>query len=82
MGGVSGSTADETFRGTVRDVATSDCGPATVIVTRQGVGRSGRVWLTTGAAMPSTVILTDDQADKLIALVAAARDARSADPAG
>jgi hypothetical protein len=31
--------------------------------------------------MLSTVVLTDDEAEQLIALVAAARDARSADPA-
>ncbi|HYZ08023.1 MAG: hypothetical protein LC799_23065 [Actinobacteria bacterium] len=74
------STRDETYRG-MTTARMPDNETTRVIVTRQGLGRNGRVWLTTGATMLSTVVLTDDEAEQLIALVAAARDARSADPA-
>ncbi len=47
---MSGSTRDETFRGAMRG-RTPDGEPTTVIVTRQGLGRDGRVWLTFNGAI-------------------------------
>ena len=53
-----GSTPDETFRGTMRG-STPDGDYATVIVTRQGLGSAGRVWLTFNGAIKTTVVMTD-----------------------
>lgn len=76
-----GSTPDETFRASLH-AGTPEDGPATLVVTRQGLGRAGRVWLMLGGAtVATTLVLTDDQADELAALITAARGARSADPA-
>lgn len=69
---MTGSTQDETYRATMQ-ARTPDNAITTVIVTRRGAGRNGRVWITTGATMLSTVVLTDDQADQLTGLVTAAR---------
>jgi hypothetical protein len=51
---MSGSIQDETFRGTMCG-RTPDGQLATVIVTRQGLGRNGRVWLTFNGAIKTTL---------------------------
>lgn len=65
----------ETFRGTLQG-RTPDGDPATVIVTRQGLGQAGRVWLTFLGAIKTTQVMTDDQADQLVELLHAARRPR------
>ncbi|MGH3984552.1 MAG: hypothetical protein ACRDST_18170 [Pseudonocardiaceae bacterium] len=55
---------DETFRGTMRG-RTPDGQPATVIVTRQGHGRDGHVWLTFDGAIKTTVMMTDGETGQL-----------------
>lgn len=72
------SPSDETFRGTVQG-RTPDGDFATVIVTRQGLGQAGRVWVTFLGAIKTTQVLTDEQADQLAELIHAARRARRAE---
>ncbi|MGH3973970.1 MAG: hypothetical protein ACRDS9_11715 [Pseudonocardiaceae bacterium] len=67
----SGSTPEETFRGALAG-RTPDGDRATVIVTRQGLGRDGRVWLTFNGAIKTTVELTDPEAVELNKLIGAA----------
>jgi biotin-(acetyl-CoA carboxylase) ligase len=69
------STPDETFRATMRG-QTPDGEPATVIVTRQGLGRDGRAWLTFNGAIKTTVVLTDQEAEQLAGLLGDAARAR------
>jgi hypothetical protein len=59
-----GSTPDETFRGTMQS-RTPDGDYATVIVTRQGLGNAGRVWLTFNGAIKTTVVMTDLETARL-----------------
>lgn len=66
---------DESYRATVA-ASTPDGGECTVVVTRQGHGRTARVWLTTGASVLSTVVLTADEAGNLAELLTTARAAR------
>ena len=67
------STIDEeTFRGTVEG-CTPDTDSATVIVTRRGLGRSGRVWLTFNGSIRATLVMTDQQTEWLVELLIAAR---------
>jgi biotin-(acetyl-CoA carboxylase) ligase len=47
-----------------------------VIVTRKGLGRSGRVWLTFLGALKTTVVMSDEQAGNLAELLHAARGSR------
>jgi hypothetical protein len=61
---MNGSTRDETFRGTMRG-RTPDGEFTTVIVTRQGLGRAGRVWLTFNGAIKTTVVMTDGETGQL-----------------
>lgn len=72
---VSGSTPDEAFRASLRAHTPSD-DLATVIVTRQGLGRAGRVWLTFDGAMKTTAIMTDPETTHLIELLGKAMAAR------
>lgn len=72
---VSGSTPDETFRGTMRG-RTPDGAPATVIVTRQGLGRDARVWLTFNGAIKTTVVMTNGESGQLGELLDKATVAR------
>jgi hypothetical protein len=51
---------DETFRATMRG-RTPAGEPTTLIVTRQGVGRDGRVWVTFDGALRTTVVMTDPE---------------------
>jgi biotin-(acetyl-CoA carboxylase) ligase len=50
--------------------------PATVIVTRQGQGSEGRVWITFSGAWATTAVMTDEDAERFERLVSAARKAR------
>ena len=71
----SGSTPDETFRETMQG-STPDGDPTTVIVTRQGLGRDGRVWLTFNGAIKTTVVMTDPETVQLCELLNEAAAAR------
>lgn len=72
---MSGSSSVETFRGTMRG-RTPDGDPTTVIVTRRGLGRDGRAWLTFDGAIKTTVVMTDEETEQLVELLAAATDGR------
>jgi hypothetical protein len=52
------STPYETFRGTL-PICTPDGESATLIVTRQGQGSAGRVWITFSGAWVTTAVMTD-----------------------
>jgi hypothetical protein len=75
------STPDELFRGTLPTV-TPDGEPATVIVTRQGHGSEGRVWITFSGAWVTTAVMTDREAERFEQLVGEARRTRGAPPRG
>lgn len=64
--------SEETYRGTLEG-HTPDGSRATMIVTRQGLGRTGRVWLTFLGALKTTQVMTDDETNRLVALLRAAR---------
>lgn len=72
---MSGSMSDETYRGTMQG-RTPDGQPATVIVTRQGLGRDGRVWLTFNGAIKTTVVMTNGETGQLSELLDKAVTAR------
>ncbi len=71
----SGSTPNEMFRGTMQG-RTPDGHPSTVIVTRQGTGNNGRVWLTFDGAIKTTVVMTDPETVELGELLDKARVVR------
>jgi hypothetical protein len=73
---MSGSIQDETFRGTMCG-RTPNGKPATVIVTRQGLGRDGRVWLTFNGAIKTTVVMTNPEMVQLCELLNKATAART-----
>jgi hypothetical protein len=58
------STPYEMFRATLPSF-TPDGKQATVIVTRQGQGSAGRVWITFSGAWVTTAVMTDEQAEQL-----------------
>ncbi len=64
------STPDEAFRATLAG-RTADGADNTLIITRQ----AGQVWLTLLQNMSTTVVLTDDETDRLIALLRRAKGA-------
>jgi hypothetical protein len=64
----SGSTPSEVYRASLPG-RTPEGAPSTVIVTRQGVGAHGRVWLTFNGAIKTTVVLTDLEAAELRGLL-------------
>lgn len=72
---VSGSTPYETFRAALRS-CTPNGEPHTVIVTRQGMGNAGRVWLTFNGAIRTTVVLTNQETITLCELLTNAAAAR------
>ncbi len=72
---MSSCTPDETFRGTMRG-RTPDGEPSTVIVTRQGLGRAARVWLTFHGAIKTTVVMTNPETVQLSELLNQATAAR------
>lgn len=65
------SNSEETFRGTMQG-RTPDGEPTTLIVTRRGLGRNGRTWLTFDGAIKTTAVMTDQEIAQLIALLGAA----------
>jgi hypothetical protein len=69
------STPYETFRAAL-PISTPDGEQATVIVTRQGQGSDGRVWITISGAWVTTAVVTDEDAERLIGLLGDARRAR------
>lgn len=69
------STPDELYRATLPTV-TPDGEPATLIVTRQGRGSQGRVWVTFSGAWVTTAVMTDSEAERLEELVREARRGR------
>ena len=64
------STPHEAFRATLAG-RTADGADNTLIITRQ----AGQVWLTLLQNMSTTVVLTDDETDRLIALLRRAKGA-------
>ena len=64
---------EETFRGTMQG-HTPEHDSATVIVTRKGLGRGARVWLTFYGSIRATMVMTDQQTGRLMDLLEAARD--------
>lgn len=72
---VSGSTPNESFRATLRAHTPSD-EFATVIITRQGRGRAGRVWLTFNGAIKTTAVMTDPETAQLVELLSKAMAAQ------
>jgi hypothetical protein len=70
-----GSTPQETFRA-VLPGRTPEGELHTLIITRQGVGRDGRVWLTFNGAIKTTVQLTDREAARLRELIGEATKRR------
>ncbi|MGH3769305.1 MAG: hypothetical protein ACRDS0_02140 [Pseudonocardiaceae bacterium] len=58
------STPEETYRATMR-VQTPEDGPATLIITRQGVGRAARMWLTLDGSIRATAVLDAQDVDQL-----------------
>lgn len=69
------STSDETFRATM-PASTPDGELATVIVTRQGFGSGGQVWVTFSGGWVTTAVMTDEDAERFVQLVNDARTAR------
>ena len=58
------STPDETYRATMQ-VRTPEHEKATLIVTRQGLGRAARTWLTLDGSIRTTAVLDDQQLSEL-----------------
>ena len=69
------STPDETFRGTLATL-TPDGDPASLIVTWQGLGSKGRVWVTFSGAWVTTAVMTDGEAEEFVRPVGEARERR------
>lgn len=69
------STPDELYRATLPTL-TPDGEPATLIVTRQGRGSAGRVWITFSGAWVTTAVMTDQEAEQLERLFREARRGR------
>jgi biotin-(acetyl-CoA carboxylase) ligase len=67
-------TPDESFRATM--VARNPDGEVvTAIVTKKGLGRDSRMWLTLDGGWRTTLVMTPAQTDELTGLLKAARDA-------
>lgn len=69
------STPEETFRATMRG-RTPEGEPTTLIVTRKGLGRAGRAWITFNGAIKTTAVLTDQEAGQLAGLLGDASSTR------
>jgi hypothetical protein len=65
------STPDETYRATI-EVRTPEREKATLIITRQGIGRAARTWLTLDGAIRTTAVLDDQQVNELTSTLRAA----------
>ncbi len=72
---MSDNTSAETFRAALPG-RTPEC--ESVIVTRQGPGQSGRVWLTFNEAIKTTVVMTNPETVQLCELLNKATAVRSA----
>ncbi|MGH4013859.1 MAG: hypothetical protein ACRDSL_07995 [Pseudonocardiaceae bacterium] len=72
---MSGSTPDEMFRATLR-TRTPEGEFATLIVTRQGLGRAGRTWVTFDGAIKTTAVMADPDTEQLVELLGKAMSAR------
>lgn len=59
-----GWVSDETFRATLQ-ARTPDGELTTLIVTRRGLGRESRTWLTFDGAIRTTAVLTDQKTTQL-----------------
>lgn len=69
---MNGDARDETFRATMQ-ARTADGEACTLIVTRQGVGRQARTWVTlAGSSLRCTAVLDGRDVDRLTELLAAA----------
>ena len=64
----SGSTPAEVYRAVFQG-RTPSGESNTVIITRQGMGRDARVWLTFCGALKTTVVMTDDEASRFCELL-------------
>ncbi len=62
---------EETFRGTLAARTPEPTVPATLIVTRQGLGRAALVWLTLAGSIRCTAVLSDDLGELQLILTAA-----------
>ena len=62
------SATDETFRAMLR-TQMLEGEPTTLIVTRQGVGGAGHVWLTGNGRIQTTVVLTRHEAEQLAGML-------------
>lgn len=69
------STPYEMFRATL-PATTPDGTRATIIITRQGQGSEGRVWVTFSGAWVTTAVMTDEETERFVQLVSDARRAR------
>jgi hypothetical protein len=69
------STPYEMFRAALPTL-TPDGEPATIIITRQGQGSEGRVWVTFSGAWVTTAVM-NDEAERFEQLVSQARNAHS-----
>jgi hypothetical protein len=58
------STPEETYRATIQ-VQTPEREKATLIITRQGLGRAERTWLTLDGAIRTTAVLDNQQVNEL-----------------
>lgn len=67
-------TTDETFRAMVR-TQMLDGAPTTLIITRQGRGGAGHVWLTDNGRTQTTVVLTRHEAEQLAGMLGDASSA-------
>lgn len=65
---------EETFRATMR-ARDLDGASHTVIVTRRGLGKNARVWLTLNGAWKTTLQMTDPEAGQLASLLTEAQGA-------
>ena len=75
---VSSSAPEETFRAALPG-RTPEGEPSNVIVTRQGTGQSGRVWLTFNGAIKTTVVMTNPETVQLCELLNKATAARTSE---
>ena len=73
------SSPYESYRGVIPS-QNPNGDPATVIVTRQGLGQEARVWLTFSAAIKTTAAMTDREAAQLVDLINEARRTRVPNP--
>lgn len=74
---MSGQADAETFRAVLEECRTPDGDRASLIITRHGLIRDGRVWVTFDGSRKTTAVLTDALVAELIRHLAAAKERRS-----